>query len=95
MNLSQGVCYGAGINFLIEFDDEIEQYSFLKSGSETFTFTAEGGQSNLLITNTGESRLEVDVDVDRKLMLDWMAFPLGIILLSWAIWRKSLDAKEQ
>jgi len=80
---------------LIEFDDEIEQYSFLKSGSETFTFTAEGGQSNLLITNTGESRLEVDVDVDRKLMLDWMAFPLGIILLSWAIWRKSLDAKEQ
>ena len=79
----------------IEFDGQVEEYSFLKSGSEKFSFTAEGGKSNLVVKNIGDSELDVDIDVERRFMLDWITFPIGILMLGWAIWRKSLDSENE
>jgi len=79
---------------LIEFDGETKEHSFVKSGSEKFSFTAEGGASDLVVKNVGSSTLDVDIDVERRYMLDWITFPVGILMLIWAIWRKSLDSKN-
>ena len=52
--------------------------------SGTYTFTIEGDEG-----------AEVMVSTSRALMVDWLLYPLGAIMLAYGFWKKSLEGEEE
>jgi len=58
--------------------------TFKAPESGTYSFTIEG-----------DDGAEVMVSTSRALMVDWLLYPLGAIMLAYGFWKKGLEGEEE
>jgi len=58
--------------------------TFKAPESGAYTFTIEGDEG-----------VEVIVSTNRALMIDWLLYPIGAIMLAFGFWKKGLEGEEE
>ena len=73
--------------------DDVEQKTpdFVES-SMTFKAPESG---NYKFTVEGDEGVEILISTSRALMIDWLLYPLGAIMLAFGLWKKALEGEDE